>query len=136
MNIFTHFQYLDKIGQIFFGLPPPKAQSQGLLGKFIFTTYNLVTLPFPTWRQFLVAMQTVNQGFVVNQFVLHANVLHLQHTNFETLFQMEIAWEDCCVECWCEKTRKCMSRWTGRRDITEKLLKTALNINQSIKVEK
>ena len=21
-----------------------------------------------------------------------------------------VAWEDCCVEYWCEKTRKCMSR--------------------------
>ena len=31
----------------------------------------------------------------------------------------------------CEKTRKCMSRWTSRRDITENLLKTALNPNQS-----
>ena len=42
-----------------------------------------------------------------------------------------VAWEDCCVEYWCEKTRKCISRWTGRRDITEKLLKTALtSINQ------
>ena len=43
-----------------------------------------------------------------------------------------VAWEYCYVEYWCEKTRKCMSRWTGRRDITTKLLKTALNPNQSI----
>ena len=43
-----------------------------------------------------------------------------------------VAWEDCCVEYWCEKPRKCMSRRTGRRDITEKLLKMALNPNQSI----
>ena len=40
--------------------------------------------------------------------------------------------EDCCVEYWCEKAKKYMSRWTGRRDITKKLLKTALNPNQSI----
>ena len=39
----------------------------------------------------------------------------------------------CCVVYWCEKTRKCMSRWTGRRDITEKLWKNGVkpqSINQ------
>ena len=43
------------------------------------------------------------------------------------------AWEDCCVENWCEKTRNHMRRWTGRCDMTEKLLKTVLNPNQSSK---
>ena len=43
-----------------------------------------------------------------------------------------VDWEDCCVEYWCAKTRKHTSRWTGRRDMTEKLIKTALNPNQSI----
>lgn len=28
-----YFQYLDQIGQLFFGLPPPPKQSQGFLGK-------------------------------------------------------------------------------------------------------
>ena len=40
-----------------------------------------------------------------------------------------VAWEDCCVEYWCEKTRKHMSWWTGHRDITETSLKMALNPN-------
>ena len=42
-----------------------------------------------------------------------------------------VAWEDCCVKYWSERTRKCMSRLTASRDITEKLLKNALNPNQS-----
>lgn len=34
--MFVLFQYLDKIGQIFFGVPPPKSQSQGgFLGNLI-----------------------------------------------------------------------------------------------------
>ena len=45
-----------------------------------------------------------------------------------------IVLEDCCVEYWFEKTRKCMSMWTGRHDITEILLKAALNPIQSIKI--
>ena len=32
----------------------------------------------------------------------------------------------------CEKVKKHMSRWTGRRDMTKKLLKTALNPNHSM----
>ena len=43
-----------------------------------------------------------------------------------------VAWEDCCEEYWCEKTRKHMSRWTCHSDMTEKMLKTALSPNQSI----
>ena len=43
-----------------------------------------------------------------------------------------VAWKVCCVVYWCGKTRKRMSWWTGRRDMTDKLLKTALNHNQSI----
>ena len=36
------------------------------------------------------------------------------------------------MEYWHEKARKHMCRWTGRRDMTEKLLKTALSPNHSI----
>ena len=43
-----------------------------------------------------------------------------------------VAWQVCCVVYWCWKTRKRMNRWTGRRDMTEQLLKTALNPNTSI----
>ena len=33
-NIFVlYLQYLDRIGQLFFGLPPPKSPSQGIFGK-------------------------------------------------------------------------------------------------------
>ena len=66
----------------------------------------------------------VNASFVFHQW---ANVY---------VEKQPVAWEECCVEYWCEKSRKCMSRWTGRRDITVTLFKTALNpiqsINQSI----
>ena len=44
-----------------------------------------------------------------------------------------VAWKVCCVVYWCEKARKYMSRWTGRRDLTEIMLKTALKLNKSIK---
>ena len=44
----------------------------------------------------------------------------------------DVAWKVCCVVYWCGKTRKRMRRWTGRRDMTEQLLKTALNPNESI----
>lgn len=27
-------QYLDRIGQVFFGLPPPKQESGGIFGEF------------------------------------------------------------------------------------------------------
>ena len=36
-----------------------------------------------------------------------------------------------CGELRCQKARKHMSKWTGRRDMTGKLLKTALSPNQS-----
>ena len=44
-----------------------------------------------------------------------------------------VAWVDCCVDYWCEKTRNHMSWWTGCCDMTGKLLKTALNPNNQIK---
>ena len=43
-----------------------------------------------------------------------------------------IAWKECCMKYRCEKAKTHMSRWTGRRDMTDKLLKTALNPNKSI----
>lgn len=32
-----YVQYLDKIGQIFFGIKPPQQQSQGIFGNFLQT---------------------------------------------------------------------------------------------------
>ena len=32
-GIIFYFQYLDKIGQLFFGLPPPRKSQQGMFGK-------------------------------------------------------------------------------------------------------
>ena len=68
-------------------------------------------------RNMSVCILQINDSYIVK-------LLHFMLLRF--------AWEDCCVEYWCEKTRECMSRWTGRRDMTEKLLKTALNPNQSM----
>ena len=59
-------------------------------------------------------------------------IICLPPMGYVYLEKQPVAWEDCCVEYWCEETRKHMSRWTGRRDMTEKMLKTALNPNQSI----
>ena len=59
-------------------------------------------------------------------------LVHLPPMGLVYVEKQPVAWEDCCVEYWCENTRKCMSRWTCRRDITEKMLKTALNPNKSI----
>ena len=43
-----------------------------------------------------------------------------------------VAWKDCCVEYWCEKDRNHINKWTGRHEMTEKLLEMGLNPNQSI----
>ena len=60
-------------------------------------------------------------------------VIRLSPMGFLTVFveKQPVAWKVCCVVYWCGKTRKRMSRWTGCRDMTEKLLKKALNPNQS-----
>ena len=44
-----------------------------------------------------------------------------------------VPWKECCVLYWCEKSRKHISKWTGCRDMTEKLLRKALNINHLLK---
>lgn len=31
----TYREYLDRIGQLFFGLPPPKTQPQGMFGNLL-----------------------------------------------------------------------------------------------------
>ena len=61
-------------------------------------------------------------------------VIHLSPMGCLTVYveKEPVAWKGCCVVYWCGKSKKRMSRWTGRRDMTEKLLKTALNPNQSI----
>ena len=38
----------------------------------------------------------------------------------------------CCMDNWCVKAMKHMSMLTGRRDMTQTLLKTAINPNQFI----
>ena len=40
-----------------------------------------------------------------------------------------MAWKEYCAECWSKEHGESMDRCTGRRDMTEILLKTALNIN-------
>ena len=61
-------------------------------------------------------------------------VFHSSFTNGLTVYveKQPVAWKECCVEYWCEKASKHMSRGTGLRVITENVLKTALNFNQSI----
>ena len=46
--------------------------------------------------------------------------------------QQQVAWKDCCMEYWCKKARNYMGRWTGRGDMTDLFLETALNYNQQI----
>ena len=43
-----------------------------------------------------------------------------------------MALKEYCAECWLKELQKSMDRCTGRRDITEILLETALNTIQSI----
>ena len=59
---------------------------------------------------------------------------HTSSTNGLSVYveKQPVAWKKCCMEYWCEKAKKHMSRWTGGLEMTEKLLKTALNWNQSI----
>ena len=51
-------------------------------------------------------------------------------TNGQTVYveKQPVAWKVCCMNYWSGKARKHMSRWTGRRDMTEQL-----TVNQSIK---
>ena len=77
----------------------------------------------------------------VNVFI-HPTLLHIcdkRHSSCTNglKFYVEkqlVAWRVCCVEYWWEKARKRMSRWTGRSDMTEKLLKNGVkpkSINKS-----
>ena len=43
-----------------------------------------------------------------------------------------VAWKEYCVEYWLKELQESMDRCTGRRDITETLLKTAQNTIRSI----
>ena len=50
----------------------------------------------------------------------HCDKHHSSSTNGLTVYveKQPVAWKECCVEYWCAKARKHMSRWTGCRDIT------------------
>ena len=43
-----------------------------------------------------------------------------------------VAWKECCAENWLKELQESIDRCTGHRDITEILLKMALNTIQSI----
>ena len=43
-----------------------------------------------------------------------------------------VAWKEYCEEYWLKELQESMDRHTGHQDVTEILLKTALNIIQSI----
>ena len=64
----------------------------------------------------------------------HCDKLQSSSINGLTIYAEKqlVAWKEGCVEYWCDKDRKYMSRWTGFRDITEQILKTALKPNQSL----
>ena len=68
----------------------------------------------------------------------HCDKPHSFYTNFTNGLTVYVEKQPAslkvyCVEYWCEQTRKDVSRWIGRRDMTEKLLKTAL---KNIKINK
>ena len=66
---------------------------------------------------------------------------HSSSTNGLTVYREKqpVAWKVCSLQNLCEIVGKHISRWTGGRDMTANLLKTALNscqsINQSEKVK-
>ena len=43
-----------------------------------------------------------------------------------------LAWKEYCAEYWLKELQESIDRCTGRRDVSKLLLKTALNIIQSI----
>ena len=45
-----------------------------------------------------------------------------------------VAWKEHCAEYWLKELQESMDRYTGRRSITEILLKTALNTIQSLNI--
>ena len=50
----------------------------------------------------------------------------------EYVGKQPVAWKESCVEYWLQELKESMDRCTGRPDLTERLLKTALNTIQSI----
>ena len=64
----------------------------------------------------------------------HCDKRHSSSTNELSVYveKQPVALKECCMKYWCEKAKKHMSRWSGRLDMTEFFLKTALNPNQSI----
>ena len=84
-----------------------------------------------------VATRAVSSGVVnsnTSSANCHCDMRHSSLTNGLTVYveNQSVAWTVSCVQYWCEKARKRTRRWTGRRDVTENISKTALNLNNSI----
>ena len=64
----------------------------------------------------------------------HCDKRHYSFTNGLIVYveKQPVAWKVWCVEYWCEKAKKHMSRWAGRKDMTENNLKMVFYPNQSI----
>ena len=60
------------------------------------------------------------------------SVIRLSPMGLQSMCKKQtVRWKVWCMEYWCEKDRKYMSRWTGRRDITYFFFKRCLNPDQS-----
>ena len=62
----------------------------------------------------------------------HSSLTAVQCLDNGHVGKQPVAWKEYCAEYWLKELLEGMDRCTGRRDITEILLKTALNTTQSI----
>ena len=66
----------------------------------------------------------------------HSSVTAVHCFNNGYLGKQPVAWKEYCAEYWLKELQESMDRCTGHSDITEVLLKMALNTIQSIIVHK
>ena len=63
---------------------------------------------------------------------IHSSLIAFRCLDNGYLGKQPVAWKENCAEYWLKELQESMDRCTGRCDITEILLKTALNTIQSI----
>ena len=62
---------------------------------------------------------------------IHSSLIAVRFFDIGYAGKQPVVWKDYCTEYWLKELQESMDRSAGRRDITEILLKTALNTIQS-----
>ena len=104
-------------------------------GYFVILVFNAHSFPSSVgsnagfWIQGLRVRIQARSKFFPTFDKSHCHKRHSSFIDWLTVYteKQPVTCKICCVEYWWEKARKHMSRLNGRRDITEKMLKTTLN---------